>query len=84
MWPPATELEQILAEAGAAPTPEQEEAIRECACRFADAARAHGTRPEQIVAALRSIFRASGDLAPDAMVQRVIDWCLRRYFKTDG
>lgn len=81
--PSTTELEALLREAGVIPTPAQQDALREAVCRFADEAKTEGMRPEKVILALRSVMKAAGDKTPDSVIQHVIDWCMRRYFRSD-
>lgn len=81
--PSTTELETLLREADVLLTSAQEEALREAVCRFADEARVEGMRPEKVILALRSVMKAAGDKNPDSVIHRVIDWCMRRYFRSD-
>jgi|SRR4051812_33275750 hypothetical protein len=64
---------------GHAPRASEEDALRQAVCDYVVAAKSAGMTPEQIIIAIRSTPISGGDILPSIM-QKVIDWCLDRYF----
>jgi hypothetical protein len=61
--------------------PAEEEALREAVCNYVAAAKKAGMTPEQIIVVMRNAAQSSSPGVLPSLMQRVVDWCLEKYFE---
>jgi hypothetical protein len=61
-----------------------EAALRDAVCEYVAAAKQVGMRPEEVIVAIRAAADASRPGVNPVVMQRVVEWCLEKYFETPG